>query len=298
MQMEVEIGRLDRRYAGLRVLDVERLGALMASLASSGQQSPVLVVAAEGDARAHGVLIDGYRRVLALEKLGRDTVVALALETDAAEALLMRHRLAAAERRSALEDGWLVRELQDAHGLSLNALAVRLSRSVSWVSRRAGLVRDLPESIQDLVRRGDVTPYAAMKYLLPLARANAGAVDALALSLRDGRWTSREIGDLYVGWRKADAEERARIVESPDLYCRALEEVAPHRPLPGADTEGGELAAALRRLSTACRTVSIRLASRRRTRKALGEVLVALYNDADQQMTALRRAFVEALEHA
>ena len=44
--IEVELARLDRKYALLRVLAPERLGPLVGSLAASGQQVPVLVVAA------------------------------------------------------------------------------------------------------------------------------------------------------------------------------------------------------------------------------------------------------------
>jgi hypothetical protein len=43
-----------------------------------------------------------------------------------------------------------------------------LTRSVSWVSRRLALVRELPESIQEHVRRGEIVAHAAEKYLVPL----------------------------------------------------------------------------------------------------------------------------------
>jgi uncharacterized ParB-like nuclease family protein len=48
---------------------------LLASLAEVGQQTPIVVVAAEGHADRY-VVIDGYKRILALEQLGRDMVEA------------------------------------------------------------------------------------------------------------------------------------------------------------------------------------------------------------------------------
>ncbi len=197
--MELELQRLDRKYAGLRVLAADRLGSLVASLAEVGQQSPVLVVLTSPTT---AVLIDGYRRVAALDKLGRDTVQAVAVELSEPDALLMRHELAAVQQRSALEDGWLLRELLDSHRLSQGQLGARLGRSVSWVSRRLGLARDLPECVQDLVRHGWVTPHSASKELLSLARANTQACKALAQSLAGARWSVRQIADIYAGWRK------------------------------------------------------------------------------------------------
>jgi ParB-like chromosome segregation protein Spo0J len=48
----------------------------LASLADSGQQTPIVVVAVEGKADRY-VVIDGYKRIAALEQLGRDTVEAV-----------------------------------------------------------------------------------------------------------------------------------------------------------------------------------------------------------------------------
>ena len=47
---------------------------LLASLAEVGQQTPIVVVAAEGQ-KDRFVVIDGYKRIAALEQQGRDTGV-------------------------------------------------------------------------------------------------------------------------------------------------------------------------------------------------------------------------------
>ena len=54
-----------------------------------------------------------------------------------------------------------------------------LGRSTSWASRRLGLVEAMPDGVLELVRRGEVGAWSAMKHLLPLARANATALDTI-----------------------------------------------------------------------------------------------------------------------
>jgi hypothetical protein len=55
-------------------------------------------------------------------------------------------------------------------GYSLEELARRCDRSVSWVSRRLGLVELLPDAIQQQVREGKIAAQVAMKFLVPVAR--------------------------------------------------------------------------------------------------------------------------------
>src|ERR1043165_3256542 len=78
--------------------------------------------------------------------------------------------LGGAEPQSALEQGWLLAEMEQRFGYGLEELAQRFDRSVSWVSRRLALVELLPEAIQQLVREGKVPAQVAMKYLVPVAR--------------------------------------------------------------------------------------------------------------------------------
>jgi len=231
--MEVEMSQLDLRYARLRIADPARVGRLMSSLQQHGQQSPVLLVPA-GDG-THLILIDGYARVSALRSLARDTVTAVVLDVAEAEALVLGHRLDSARRRTALEEGWLVEELVEGHRLDRREVSRRLQRSPSWVSRRLALVQVLPASVQDAVRAGRVPPYAAMKYLVPLARANAEQCVTLVASLAPQTVTARQVERLYEGWRRADPEGRERVVSHPWLFLRADEALQAEPPVPPGD---------------------------------------------------------------
>ena len=74
--MQLEFHQLERRWEHLRVRHPARQRRLLASLAESGQQTPIVVVAAEGPADRY-VVIDGYKRIAVLGQLGRDTVEAV-----------------------------------------------------------------------------------------------------------------------------------------------------------------------------------------------------------------------------
>lgn len=221
--MEIELRVLEQKYLSLRILDAHTQARLTASLASLGQQSACLVIEQDGKL----VLIDGYRRVAALRGLRQDTVACERLAMSESEALLFRHRMANVERRSALEEAWLLRELHEVFGLSLLELARRFIRSKSWVSRRLALVRELPVSVQDLVREGRLQAQAAMKHLVPLARGNEVWVERLARCAADAKLSVRELGEVVSAWLYATPELRERIVAKPDLFLRVHQAVQP-----------------------------------------------------------------------
>src|SRR6266571_13641 len=164
--MQLEFHQLDRRWEHLRVRHAARQRRLLASLAEAGQQTPIVVVAAEGQADRF-VVIDGYKRIAALEQLGRDTVEAVAWPMSEAAAVLLDRSLRLSEQETALEVGWLLAELEQRFGYGLDELARQFDRSVSWVSRRLALVELLPETIQQQVREGKVLAQVAMKFLAP-----------------------------------------------------------------------------------------------------------------------------------
>ena len=65
--MQLEFHQLERRWAHLRVLHPARQRRLLGSLAEGGQQTPIVVVLAEDQADRY-VVIDGCKRIAALER--------------------------------------------------------------------------------------------------------------------------------------------------------------------------------------------------------------------------------------
>ena len=214
--MEVDLHQLELRHRDLRIHDGKQRRRMIGSVAEIGQQVPVIVV---GDGDRH-VLIDGYLRVEALHRLHRDTVMATAWSLSEVEALV-HHRHLAVARRTAIEDAWLLGRLRE-HGLTMDELARRLCRSKSWVSHRLGLLDELATAAQERVRVGAVPPHAAMRYLVPFARANKRQCEQLLAGLGDTRVSDRELGALYIAWRRADRAGKERIITEPLLFLRAL----------------------------------------------------------------------------
>jgi ParB/RepB/Spo0J family partition protein len=217
--MELELHQLTLRYERLRKRQPAAERQLVASLAELGQQLPIVVVA-EAAAANRFVLIDGYKRVRAMKRLSRDTVRGTCWAMDEVEALLLERRLRGT-REDAFDQAWLLSELRERFGWSLEELARRFHHSKSWVSRRLGLIESLPASIHEQVRAGALSAYAAMKYLLPLARANADAAVCLAAALQPLKPTSREVAALYAGWQAGTARTRELIVSTPQVYLQA-----------------------------------------------------------------------------
>jgi ParB family transcriptional regulator, chromosome partitioning protein len=217
--MQLEFHQLDRRWEHLRVRHPARQRRLLASLADSGQQTPIVVVAAEGQGDRY-VVIDGYKRIAALEQLGRDTVEAVVWPMSEAAAVLLDRTLRLSEHESALEVGWLLAEMAQRFGYRLDELARRFDRSVTWVSRRLALVELLPEAIQQQVRAGQIAAQVAMKFLVPVARQSVEDCQRMAAIFAGHHCDTREAGQLYGAWRRGSAAIRQRILDDPALFFK------------------------------------------------------------------------------
>jgi ParB family transcriptional regulator, chromosome partitioning protein len=223
--MDLELGQLELRYERLRTRSARRERRLLAAIAEVGQQTPIVVVV-DGQ---RWVVVDGYKRVRAVRRLGLDTVRAVVWEIGEADALLLERLLRAGEVGSALEQGWLLKELEGRFGLGREELARRFDRTPSWVSRRLALVSELPAGVQEHVRAGAIGAHAAMKYLVPLARANEDDCVRLADAIAPERVTSRQVRELYAAYTEGSTSGRELVVTQPMMVLRARAEAMQER---------------------------------------------------------------------
>src|ERR1700692_204067 len=227
--MQLEFHQLDRRWEHLRVRHAARQRRVLASLAESGQQTPIVVVVAEGQAGLN-VVIDGYKRIVALEQLGRDTVEAVVWPMSEAAAVLLDRSLRLSEHETALEVGWLLAELEQRFGYGLDELARRFDRSVSWVSRRLALVEILPEAIQQQVREGKIPAQVALKFLVPVGRPSLEQCQRMVAIFAQHHCAERESGQLYGAWRRGSPAIRKRILEDPELFFKTQRQAQEKAP--------------------------------------------------------------------
>jgi len=135
--------------------------------------------------------------------------------------------------------------MEQRFGYSLEELARRFDRSVSWVSRRLALVELLPETIQQQVREGAIAAQMAMKYLVPIARVNGEDCARMAAALVQHRCDTRQAGQLYAAWRDGSRVVRERILAEPELFLKTQRQPPSTRPAAAAVERDLEMAVAI-----------------------------------------------------
>jgi ParB/RepB/Spo0J family partition protein len=264
-RLDLDLHRLELRFASSRLVEPHAVARIAHSIERCGQVVPCIVVAASDSAGGEPlVLIDGYRRVAALRRLGRDTASVEQWTCDLADALL--GLLARTQNRpfASIEEALLIRELMQGLGLSRHDLARRCGRDVSWVSRRLQLLSGLPDAALTAVRDGRLSSWSANRIVVPLARANTGHAERLLTALAEATLSSRELHGWFEHYQKASRHTRERMVSHPRLFLDALrangEQHAGERLRDGPE---GECAAELRSIEAILARLRQRVAALR-----------------------------------
>jgi ParB family transcriptional regulator, chromosome partitioning protein len=230
-RLEVDLHLLELRFAGVRLIEPQAVEKLARSIERDGQIVPCVVVRASPDSSdakdgERLVLIDGYRRVAALRRLGRDRAFVERWPCDLAEALL--GVLARAQNRSfaAIEEALLLRALTEGLGVSQREIGRRCGRDDSWVNRRLQLLSALPESGLAAVCAGRLSTWAATRVIAPLARASSAHAEQLLAALTEAPLSTRELCRWFEHYQKARRAVRERMVKHPKLFVQALNESA------------------------------------------------------------------------
>lgn len=226
--LTLDLHRLELRFAGARLLEPRAVERLARSIERGGQIVPCIVVA-DRPGRDDGgrlVLIDGYRRVAALRRLGRDTALVERWTCDLDEALLGVLARSQSRPFAAVEEALLLRELVTGPGLSQHEVARRCGRDVSWVSRRLALLSGLPDAALEAMRAGRLSSWSASRVVAPLARANSDHADRLLRALAAAPLSTRALRSWFVHYQEASRAARERLVDHPQLFVQALQQSA------------------------------------------------------------------------
>src|SRR5438876_404184 len=121
--VELDLHRLELRYANARLLEPRAVEQLARSIDNNGQLIACIALATPDAEQL--VLLDGYRRVAALRRLGRDTAWVERWRCDLAQGLITVLSRAHGRAFAALEEALLLRELIQGQGLSQHELARR-----------------------------------------------------------------------------------------------------------------------------------------------------------------------------
>jgi len=214
--VEVDLGSLDLRYAHTRVAKPKLLDMLTTSIERYGQITPVFTIPEQ----SRFVLIDGYVRVGAIKRLGRDTIIADVHEIPEQGALF--HLLGESGQRQweAVEQAWIIRDLKERFGCSLREIARGIGYDASWVTRRLSLIDGLPDEVLKSVCTGHVSTYAATRILVPLARANRNHAEKLVAHLAHSPLSTRELSELFKHYEASNKQIRERMISDPSLFLK------------------------------------------------------------------------------
>jgi ParB family chromosome partitioning protein len=210
---------LDLCFRDLRVADNKAIDRLATSIGRSGQLTPVVAVAQQADRR---VVIDGYRRIEALQQLGKDTCVVELWECEVSQALLLTLARVQSRRWEAIEEACVIRELIDQFGCSQREVAQQTGRDVSWVSRRLALLTGLSDEVLTSVQGGELSTWAASRIVAPLARANSKHAQQLLEAHRKEPLSTRDLSRWYQHYQQANRSQREKMAANPNLFLQAL----------------------------------------------------------------------------
>lgn len=185
---------------------------------SVGQLVPVVVVPKENN---QWILMDGYLRVNALQRIGKDVVDAEVWNCDVEAALVMLLTERQSRAWEAFEEALLLYELHTQHGVSQNNLANKIGRDQSWVSRRLSLASQLPSSVLEAIRQGKLSIWSAVRVLAPMARAIPEHAERLLEHVLKQPLSTRELKCFYEYYQQSTQPQRGKMVDEPALFFKA-----------------------------------------------------------------------------
>ena len=199
--LEIPLSEIGESYGRLRLIDPQADARMVDSLRHFGQVFPVVVT-------ERYELIDGFKRVRALRRLGVERVTAKVLEVNV-------HALKAAMLDlnwirgsiSDLEEGLVVHSLCREDGLSQVEVAVLLGRHKSWVCRRLSLIERLCDEALEHIRLGLICKSVGRE----LTRLPRGNQQGALRTILKYRFCSRESARLV-----------SLVLERPRWDCETL----------------------------------------------------------------------------
>jgi ParB/RepB/Spo0J family partition protein len=214
---DIPVARMGEKYGSLRIVNPRADEAMLQSMQRYGQLTPVVCARIEGYE-----LIDGFKRLRACRRIGKETLKARILEATErvckAAIIQLNHLRPIRE----LEEAMVLSSLHREDGLTQTEIAVLLGRHKSWVSRRIALVEKLCEEVLDAIRLGLLSATVGRELAL-LPRGNQ---KELAASLIKHRLSTREAVKFL-----AYLASRPRW-EQQCILARPWEVVKPNEPQP------------------------------------------------------------------
>ena len=210
MSETVERTSLDLRYQTYRLRNHAAEARLLASIAERGIEQPLAGV----DTPRGRLLLDGFKRYRCATKLAIECLPYVSLGEEEATGIASLMRVAEQKTLSIIEQARFVVELITIHEMSAADVAETLSRSKAWVSMRHSLLKEISQTVQEILFRGAFPVYSYMATLRPLMRINGVGQDEIkrfVQAVAGQRLSVREIELLAHGYFRGPASLRQAI---------------------------------------------------------------------------------------
>lgn len=149
----LEMGAINLKYEKMRLRDERREEILLSRISQRGLEEPLegIILSTAGN---EAILLDGFKRFRCAKRLNLGMVPWSTIadsEADGITSILMRSN---SYTLHFLEQARLVDELKQHFQMTVGEIANRLSRSVSWVSVRLGLLAEMSPKVREFVFTG------------------------------------------------------------------------------------------------------------------------------------------------
>lgn len=215
----IAMDQMDLRFLQLRSPTALAVRNMAHSVKKRGQLTPVVLA---GDEKPY-ILIDGFKRYMAAQSLGWDSLKAFFIHVDLTQAKIMIYLMNRTEGLSWIQEAMLVRELVEQDGLKQTEVARLLDHHKAWVNRRLMIIRRLsPEILEDFCL--ELLPKGSAGALARVAERNQG--DFSAAIQRHGL-SLKEIHLLVDMWCKTNEPEKKQfLLRAPKEALALLKEQA------------------------------------------------------------------------
>jgi ParB family transcriptional regulator, chromosome partitioning protein len=202
---EISTGDFDLSLGRMRIMNMARILEVEKSMRLHGQLQPVVARMHKGGIQ----LIDGYKRLYAAENLLMEGLQCRLLEVDEhqAKVLMLSYNWSSRSLES-YEEALVLKDLLENHTMDQRELSRLTGKSVSWVSRRLGLIERLDEEIGTEIRMGSLTGSHA-RALMRLPRGNQLTV---ARVIQTHKLTSRQSERLVEAYLAAEDERSQQVL--------------------------------------------------------------------------------------
>jgi ParB/RepB/Spo0J family partition protein len=233
---DIAVAGMGEQYGALRIVSPRADEAMVASMRKYGQLTPV-VCARTG---AGYELVDGFKRLRACRRIGKETFNARVIEATERVCKAALIQLNRGRSLHGLEEAMVLSSLHRQDGLTQTEIALLVGRHKCWVSRRIALIERLHEEVREDIRLG-LLPASMGRELSKLPRGNQKEVAACLIK---HRFSTREATKLIRYLLSCPRWDHHAILASP------WEVVGPREPRPAG------VASRLIPFTHACTTVT------------------------------------------